>query len=74
MIILAPVRGPPNAKPQELAWNMGTTARTVLVLPMLAPSGITVIIACKKLLLWEYKTPCTSKHHDLLLVRSRDST
>jgi hypothetical protein len=61
MIIFAPVRGPPKARPQELAWNMGTTARTVLVLPILAPSGITVTMACRKLDRWLYKTPCTQQ-------------
>lgn len=54
----APTRGAEKSRPQQFAWNAGTTARTQVAAVMQEASGIATVKACRKLALCEYSTPC----------------
>lgn len=53
MTSLAPTMGAQKARPQLLAWNMGTTASTVVLLAMQKASGCATVKLCRKLALCE---------------------
>ena len=53
MTSLAPTAGAEKAMPQALAWNMGTTGRTVSIAPMPMTSTPAVTRVCRKFDRWE---------------------
>jgi hypothetical protein len=54
----APTMGAAKASPQELAWNMGTTASTASRAPSGSASAWQDMSACRKLERCVYMTPC----------------